>query len=136
MRAEDGTALAAHWLHERTGYTLGPEARSVAAVDSAGSARGMVAFDRWTPNAAHVHIALDTPAALRHLLPAACKYLFGQCGRGVALATVRAGNTRSLRLSQRLGFVETHRMRDGWAPGEDVVYLEMRRESCRWMETP
>lgn len=130
------TQEARAWLTERTGYVPGGDFRSLVAVDSHGRVRGLVGFDRWTPNAVHMHVALDAPAAGRALLRAAFAEAFSE-GRALARGEVRAGNFRSIALAAHLGFREAHRIRDGWAKGEDMVLFEMRREECRWLkETP
>lgn len=120
------------WLAARAAYTPGPDFRAIEAVGQDGRTRAMVGFDRWTPAAAHLHVAIEAPGACRGLLRAAFAYLFGEAGRLVALATIREGHARSLRLARHLGFIETHRTPDGWAAGEALVHLEMRRDACRW----
>lgn len=120
-------------LTERTGYVPGSGFRGIVA-DAGGRVVGFVGFDGWTPGAVWMHVTVDAPGACRGLLRAAFSYAFEETGRTVALGSVRAGNAASLRLAQRLGFRECGRLRDAWAPGEDVVLLEMRRESCRWLE--
>jgi RimJ/RimL family protein N-acetyltransferase len=120
-------------LAARTGYTLGADACALAAVDKSGRVRGVVGFDRWTPASVHLHVVLESPAAVRVLLPAAFAEAFAG-GRVLARGEVRASNARSLALVRHLGFAEAHRVRDGWAPGEDMVLFEMRREACRWLK--
>lgn len=136
MRVEAGTPEDCAYLTERTGYVPGSGFRSVVARRPDGSLAGFVGFDGWTPGAAWMHVATDAPGACRGLLRAAFSYVFEECGRSVALGSVRAGNARSLALAKRLGFSEVARLRDAWAPGEDVVLFEMRRESCRWIGGP
>lgn len=118
------------WFHQRTHWPLGPLATAIKAVDASGRIRGMVACDCFTPNSCHVHMAVDTPIAWRRLAPAVFIYLFLQLGLGVAVGLVRASNKASLGMARALGFRETHRIRDGWQPGEDFVVHELRREDC------
>lgn len=124
---------AAAWLSERTGYAPSADFRSLVSVDDGGRVVGVVGFDRWTPGAVHMHVALATPIAARLLLPAAFAEAFAE-GRLLALGEVRASNHRSLSLARHLGFREAHRIRNGWDAGEDVVLFEMRREDCRWLK--
>lgn len=126
------SAAAAMWLAERTGYHAAADFRSLAAVNSDGRIVGMVGFDGWSPNAVHMHVALDSAIAARHLLRPAFGEAFSG-GRALAIGVVRGSNTRSLALSLHLGFRQVYVMRDGWALGEDVVLLEMRRDECRWI---
>lgn len=128
--------LAVHpagaWLAERTGYVPGGDFRTLVALREDGSTAGVVGFDRWTPGSVHMHIALESPAAGRLLLRPAFAEAFSG-GRTLAAGLVRGGNVRSLALAKHLGFREAYRMRDGWAPGEDMVLFEMRRAECRWL---
>jgi RimJ/RimL family protein N-acetyltransferase len=123
----------AGWLTERTGHAPGPGFRALVALDTAGVIRGGVGFDGWTPGSVHLHVVLDTPVAGRALLRSAFAEAFSG-GRLLVRGEVRASNARSLTLARRLGFRETHRVRDGWAAGEDMVLFEMRREECRWLK--
>lgn len=120
------------WLTERTGYDPGAGFRAIVQ-EVGGRLVGLVGFDGWTPGAVWMHVAAEAPGACRGLLRAAFRYAFDDTGRRMALGMVRATNARSLRLAARLGFREVGRLREAWAPGEDVVLLEMRREECRWI---
>lgn len=122
------------WFAERTNLGLCSDVRGIKAVDSAGRIQGMVLFDRWTFSSAHAHVALDSPFAGRVLLRAAFQYVFEDCGRSILLGMVAKRNQRSLWLAHNLGFALRHVVKDGFAPGNDLVLLEMRREACRWLE--
>jgi ribosomal protein S18 acetylase RimI-like enzyme len=126
-------ALSFAWLTERTGYQPAGDARGIEAVDDVGEVRGMVVFDHWTPAAAQVHVALESMSAARALLFEAFGYLFKQHGRSVAIGITPAENTRAMRLNRHLGFRVHHLIRDGWAPGQDLAVLELRRENCRFL---
>jgi RimJ/RimL family protein N-acetyltransferase len=120
------------WLVERAECAITPGFRAIAAEDQ-GRIVGMVGFDGWTPNSVTMHVALDSPACLRSLLPEIFDYAFRQAGKGLALGIIPAGNERSVNLAKRVGFREAYRVRDGWSVGEDLIVLEMRREECRWI---
>ena len=56
------------WIASRAELVIGPAFRAIKAVDASGRIHGMVGYDGWTGNACSVHIALDSPAALRALI--------------------------------------------------------------------
>ena len=121
------------WLVERAGCDITPGFKAIKAVDATGRIHGMIGYGAWTENSCLMHIALDNPACFRSLLAWAFRYLFEMTGRGVAFATVRARNERSMRLCKRIGMREAYRLKDAIAVGEDMVLFEMRREDCRWI---
>lgn len=132
MTVRAATLEEAAFLTERTGYVPGGGFRGIAC-EVHGRMVGFVGFDGWTPNAVWMHVAVDSPAACRELAQAAFSYAFVDTARGVVLGAIRESNVRSRRLALHLGFRLAGRIRDGWAVGEDVVLLEMRREECRWI---
>lgn len=122
------------WLGERLGYHFSPDARGILAEDSHGGIAAMVCFDRWAENSAEAHVYVGRPIAIRRLAPAAFRWFFNTLGKGVLVGVVRASNEKALELDLRLGFRETHRIKDGVAVGEDRVLLEMRRADCMWLK--
>jgi hypothetical protein len=121
------------WICERTGLVPTADTRAIEAVDSTGAVRGMVAYEGWTQNSVRVHVAVDTPLAFRHMLRPAFEYPFVAAGRGILIGIIPASNARSVRFNRHVGFVETHRIRDGLRAGVDLILFEMRREQCRWL---
>lgn len=122
-----------NWLVDATNCALTGGARAIKAVDAVGRIRGMVAYDWWTENAVYAHMAVDTPIAWRALIPACFEYPFVQCGKSVLLALIPAHNTKSWGLAGRFDFRLVHTVRDGWAKGDDLHLLELRREDCRFL---
>lgn len=112
----------------RVGANVSPDVRGIAAVDSAGRVRGAILYYDWTRSAVFAHVYTDTPMAWRALAPVAFAYPFGEGGRRVLFAHIRASNARSVRAVQHLGMREAARLKDGWDVGEDVVVFEMRAE--------
>jgi hypothetical protein len=135
VRARATTPEALAWLEARTGLFLSRAAEGVAAVDTRGLIRGVVAFEGWTKNACQAHMAADAPIAWRVLLRAAFEYVFEQAGKGVIFAAIPAHNIPSLRFAKHVGLVEVYRLRDGWDAGDDLVELELRKEHCRWLSS-
>lgn len=121
------------WLENRTGAVLSREAKGIEAVDATGKVRGQIAYDNWTLNAVQAHMAVDTPIVWRSLRRPAFQYPFEQCDKGVLLGIIPSHNVKSVQTTRALGFRESHRVRDGWAKGDDLIVFEMRREDCRWI---
>lgn len=134
MRVTAGHREAFEWVQARTGCVLTPNARAIEARDASGRIRGVVAYDHWTVNAVQAHMAVDAPIVVRSLLPAAFEYPFLEAGKGVMIGIIPAVNLRSCTMARHLGFREAHRVRDGWAIGEDLIIHELRREECRWLQ--
>lgn len=120
------------WLVERVGCILTDKAKGVAVVDGHGTTVAAFVCDRWTETLAEAHIAVDSPIALRTLTREGFRWFFQH--REILVGHVRASNTRALKLDAHLGFREVARIRDGFARGDDLVILELRRENCRWLK--
>ena len=120
------------WLASRAGLTVGPQLRGVKAVQD-GRIVAMLGFDGWTPAACSVHVAVEHPAALRHVLRLGFSIPFVEMGKHVVIAAVLSTNKRSLNLVRHLGFRESGRIRNGWAVGVNLHLFEMQRSDCRWI---
>jgi hypothetical protein len=139
QRARDFSIRAATpeeraWFSARLGFPLTGLARGIAAVGADGRIRAMFVFDLWSHNAAEAHILVESPIALRPLMRAAARWFFLEQGKGVLMGRVRASNTKAMRLDKHLGFREAYRIRDGAKQGEDMLLVEMRRETCKWLK--
>lgn len=121
------------WLAERSGCVPTESMRAIEAVDASGRLLGVVGCDGWTENSVQMHIAIESPIALRKLVPAAFDYAFRQANRGVAICIVRSDNSKSLNLVKRLGFEVVGQIPDGFSPGVGIVIHQMRREHCRFL---
>lgn len=119
------------WLQQRTGCVLTSDFRALEARQGA-RILGMVGYCNWTPNSVEAHMAVDSAIAWRALLPHVFAYPFES--RDAMLAVIPENNPRSLALTRRFGFRETHRVRDGWAPGCDLILFELRRAECRFLQ--
>lgn len=134
MKVRAAAPLESLWFTERTGYRPGGDFVAFVAADAVGAIQGMAGFDNWKPNSCQAHVCLDSKLVGRALLMCAMEFVFGFGGRSLMLATVAAHNSACLQLCERLGFVYTHRIRDGWSDGVDLVGLELRAPNCRWLQ--
>lgn len=121
------------WIASRTGCVPTSNATAIAAIGPDGLVRGMVLYEKWTPNSVQAHMAVDSPIVWRSLVGPAFAYPFEQCGKSLLIAVVPSHNVRSCALVRRFGFTESHRIRDGWETGDDLVMFEMRKEQCRFI---
>jgi RimJ/RimL family protein N-acetyltransferase len=133
MLVTKATADDFAWLETRASCVVSSTFKAIKAVDEQGRIHGMVGYDAWTPNSVIMSIALENPAAFRALLRPMFDYPFNQAGRGIALAYIVATNSRSVKLTEHVGFTLATRLRDGWEPGVDMLVYEMRKENCRWL---
>lgn len=60
-------------------------------------------------------------------------YPFRQLNLVSVFAIVDEHNYPSLKLIKHVGWKEVYRVKDGSARRGDLIYLEMRREDCRWL---
>jgi hypothetical protein len=121
------------YLVDRAGVYPSPLFKAIEAVDQT-TVHGMFGYDGWTPNAVVMHVALDTPIALKHLLRPAFEYPFLQLNLGIALCAIRGDNVKSIKLTEHVGFKEVYRIKNCFGGGVDQMIYEMRREDCRWIQ--
>jgi L-amino acid N-acyltransferase YncA len=133
MQVRAATAEERNALADRLGCSLTREARGIVAVDSAGEMRGGVLYDLWTDSSVQCHMVTDSPIVWRSLLPAVFQYPFIMARKQTLIGAIRSSNIPSLRMVQRLGFTEAARVPDGFAQGDDLVLVYMRREDCRYL---
>src|SRR5688572_9038174 len=101
-----------------------------------GDGDAVVAYDNWTHNAVFMHCwsRATKPWFDRRFLREIFRYPFEICGKGLVIGFTQGDNAPVLKFCHRVGFRETHRVRDGWKLGTDLVIQEMRRENCRWLK--
>jgi RimJ/RimL family protein N-acetyltransferase len=94
---------------------------------------GVVAFNNFCGRICGMHAAGDGNWISRELIRAAIDYPFHQLGLVALVAAIAADNAKSLRIAQHFGFRELHRVKDGAEHGVDLVFVQMRREECRYL---
>ena len=95
---------------------------------------GAVAFDHWSLNSCHIHIAVEDMLIFKHdFREAVFDYIFNQCDRGLIVGITPACNERALRFIKHIGFVEVFRLKDGYEEGIDFVVTEYRKENCKYI---
>lgn len=117
------------WLATRAHCLITGDFKAIKVVDEEDSSIvGMVGYCNWKPNSVEAHIAVDKPIAWRALKGPAFTYPFIQAGRKIIFGVCTSDNKKSLRIIRHLGFRETHRVKDGWSDGIDMVLHEIRKE--------
>jgi hypothetical protein len=107
--------------------------RGLVATDTNGTPVGVVLLDNWSENSVMGHIAVQSPIALRDLLPEAFSYVFNFCQKGMMLGCVPADVVKALKLNAHIGFKEIYRIKDGWDVGIDTVMLQMLKADCKYI---
>lgn len=132
-------APMAHWsyLVARVGCAPTSAFKALEAVyetEGAAVVVGMIGFDTWWGNAAQIHFAFDKPIAFRKLAREALSFIFSH--RDVLVGWVPSSKTEILGYARRLGFRELCRVADGWARGDDMVMLSLRKQDCpaKWLK--
>lgn len=114
-------------------YSPHTDLKGLTGIDGNGRIAAVIGFDGWTYGAVCLHSWIRDKSALsREFLREVCLYPY-RSGRKVLVGNTPANNAEALRFNKHYGFKEVHRIRDGYAPGVDLVIQELRLdESCRW----
>lgn len=117
-----------------TSYNPTSQFKAIKLVNEEGEIQAMAGYDYWTPNAVQMHIWIQHPEAYlsKEFVQEGFGYPFNS-GRNLVIGVTPGDNTRALDFNRKLGFKETHRIKDGWSLGTDMVIQEMRRDECRWI---
>ena len=102
--------------------------------EPAESLLGVVAFNGFWGRVCTMHTAGEGNWVSRKLIWRCFDYPFRQLNLQAVLAPVAASNGRALKFDQKLGFREVHRVRGGWADGDDLIVLQLLREDCHWLD--
>ena len=128
------------WLAERAQVNLHPMLMVIEAVNDEGRILAQVGYERHYPGACMMHVALDHPAALRHMVygkQSAFRLAFDAPPHGMGcaevFAPVRDDNRASLFLVEHLGFRKLFHGKDWMGPGVGLVWFGMRKGDCRYI---
>lgn len=115
-------------------HSFGP-CRAIGVADDTGLIAGVVYSDhREETGDIEMTISARSPRwAARGNIRALLHYPFVQLGCSRATVLVRAGNTRSRKLAEGLGFVQEGLKRRGFGDDDMVIYGMLREEAARWL---
>jgi RimJ/RimL family protein N-acetyltransferase len=99
-----------------------------------GSVLGGVVFNHWSGAAIWIHMAgTGGPWATPDFLWVVFDYAFNQLGVRKLIGPVASGNALAIAIDRKLGFrYETH-LADMTPDGQDLLFMSMKREDCRWL---
>ncbi len=109
--------------------------KGLTGIDSTGKIAAIIGYDGWTYGSVCLHSWIGHKSALsREFLREVCRYP-ASSGRKVLIGNTPASNAAALRFNKHYGFKEVHRVRDGYAPGVDLIIQELRLDNtCRWLK--
>lgn len=121
------------WITQRVPLKRVSDTCGIMAVnDDTGDPVGAIVFDNFLNKSCQVTIALDTPLPLKYgFLEQAFKLIFIDLNLTHMYAMIAANNSRSLRLTKKLGFAEKMRIPNGYLNGVDYVVKELHRDNCQ-----
>lgn len=110
------------WVAERVGQLASWGDYYAMGAELDGETVSGVVFNNMTDSNATVHIAVSKPTKnLSELLDHAYMYAFGQLKLRRLTAFIEAGNTRSLKITSHIGFVDEGVMKHAGDGGQDVI---------------
>ena len=110
------------------------DSRGVTALETDNSIAAVAVFDSWTQNSCMFHIYIANSQVLRRGYPQEIfSYVFITANRGVIVGATPTSKPDALKLCKHVGFTEIARLNDAYAPNDDMVITELRRENCRWI---
>jgi hypothetical protein len=103
-------------------------------VERDGKLLGGVIYDGFTGNCIFMHQGgFEKNWLTKDMLWVVFDYPFNQLGVGKVCGTIRSSRKELLAFNERLGFIEECRVKDAYAPGDDMIVLSMTPERCRWL---
>lgn len=90
-------------------------------------------YSGFTGTAIFCHYAGDDAWMTRDLIWVGFHYPFVQLGCTRIFGFISSLNSRAMKVSKKLGFIEEARL-VGAVPRGDLVVVSMRREDCRWLK--
>lgn len=133
----DEKLLALEFLRKHgVDVSLSEDFNAQARLSSQGVIMGVVGYNGFCGKVCAMHVAGVGNWISRDFLWKAFDYPFKQVGIVQIISPVAASNHRALKLNKHLGFEVLQRIRDGWADNEDLIFMSMRYNQCRWLREP
>jgi RimJ/RimL family protein N-acetyltransferase len=124
------------WTFARTGGSWGDPDAVAIGLENDGKLVVGVVLDHYNGVSIALHIAIADGAFLgRDFIRFVFGYAFGQLRTKKAIAFIDSGNSKSLTLARKLGFVDEAIIKDA-SPGGDLIFLTMAAQQCHWLKGP
>jgi hypothetical protein len=121
------------WVQSHVSLLRVQDTCGIMAIDSdTDTTVGAILFDNFLYNSAQTTIIATTPMLFRHpFLYEGLNFIFEGCGKDFLYCFIPETNIASLRLSERIGFKEKMRVKEGYGEKCDFVVKELDRNECK-----
>lgn len=124
-----------HWFLKTQGVDVYYEGfQALGRLSMEGKLIGVVGYNGFYGKLCNIHSAGIGNWICRRLLWMAFDYPFNQLGIVQLIGPVASDNAKALKLNEHLGFERLYTVKDGHAPGVDIIYMGMRKEQCRFVK--
>ncbi len=127
------TQAELQWFCAGLQYSPHTDIKGLTGLDRTGTVVAIVGFDGWTHGAVCLHSWISSGALTKEFCREVARYP-ASSGRKVLIGNTPASNAVALRFNKHYGFKETHRIKDGYASGVDLIVQELRLDNtCKWL---
>lgn len=119
------------WVAPRVGGTFTTQDSEAVGLERDGTIIAGVLYENWNRRSIVAHIAVEGRLT-RSFIAAIFDYAFNVCDVEKIISPVGSGNTKSIRLAERMGFTEEARITDAHPDG-DLLIFTLRRSNCRFL---
>lgn len=119
------------WLNKRVTVSYSNDFRAIGWVENS-VLKAVVGYTDTNGKSAQIHVAAEGKNWMRReFLWFTFYYPFVQLNLTWLVGVVNANNAEALKMDTNIGFKEFARLEDGFAAGEDLIFLRLHRESER-----
>ena len=116
------------WVMARVGGMFNEKTDHCVSLHRDGEIAGGLVYTSYFGNSIMMHVAgSEDNWPTRDFIWMIFDYPFNQLGVDMQLGPVASTNTRALSVDTRLGFVPVARIADVYAPGVDLIILQMKK---------
>ena len=131
---QDQIRLAAGILYERALVQPTNDLKALFWYSKKGSIDWVVGYNTWIGRTVQMHVASSKKSSPKKLVFAAYDYPFNKWGVDIIFGVINSLNTSSINLAIKAGFKESNRWPHMHDNNGDIVLMEMRKETCKWIK--